>query len=168
MFEMVSMVLFLSSVSFVDLKFGKIPNWMTIPAILFGLSYHVLSGGREGLFYSVQGLILGMGLLLVPFMMGGMGGGDVKLLGAIGSYVGPMMTLRIFMVSAVLGLIVSLIVIIAVSEYRDAYSSMIIRLLKRGRSRPDTEKKDRGFPRIYLPYGVVLATGALFSFYLFP
>jgi prepilin peptidase CpaA len=163
-----ALCLFLLPSTFFDLKHRRIPNWLTLPAILTGLALHVLLSGRDGFFFSATGLAIGIGLLILPFAMGGMGAGDVKLLGAIGSFVGPVMTLRIFLVSAVLGLAASLVLILAVSRHRKAWLSRI-------RGRPAGRKGEAGparddptIPRVYLPYGAVLAAGTLLSFILFP
>jgi len=164
----VSMLILLTLASFTDLRSGKIPNWLTLPAILGGLVYHVLTGGRDGFFFAGTGLILGVGLLLMPFVMGGMGGGDVKLLGAVGSISGAMTTFRIFLISAIVGLAVSIIVMIAVGDYRRALFARIARMVKRGKSSQDSLATGVTFPRISLPYGVVIASGALFSYYFFP
>ena len=57
--------------------------------------------GWTGLEASVLGFALAVGVLLVPFALGGIGGGDVKMMGAIGALVGPDLLLR----SLVIGLI---------------------------------------------------------------
>jgi prepilin peptidase CpaA len=166
MLARVSLVTILVAASFMDLRSGKIPNWLTLPAILLGVALSLLTGGRDGLFNSVTGLAVGSGLLLLPFVLGGMGGGDVKLLGAIGAFEGPVMTIRIFFLSAVIGLAVSLLVIFTVKRYRVAYLSRLVRLI--GRESPGTGEDSNGpYPRVYLPYGVVLASGTLFSYYIF-
>jgi prepilin peptidase CpaA len=162
------LAIFLLPSMYFDLKSRKIPNWLTLPAILTGLTYNVLLDGREGFIFSTVGLVFGIGLLILPYLMGGMGAGDVKLMGAIGSIVGPVMTVRIFLVSAVLGLAFSLIVIIADARYRDAIRARVSRLLQRKNTGTDPAEGNWAFPRITLPYGVVLAVGALFSSYLFP
>jgi prepilin peptidase CpaA len=71
-----------------DLRFAKIPNWITFPTMAAGILYHTVVGGQDGLFYSLGGLALGVCLLLFPYMVGKMGAGDVKLMGATGSIIG--------------------------------------------------------------------------------
>jgi prepilin peptidase CpaA len=71
-----------------DLRFAKIPNLITFPMMATGILYHTLVGGLDGFLYSLGGLALGVCLLLLPYMMGKMGAGDVKLMGATGSIIG--------------------------------------------------------------------------------
>jgi prepilin peptidase CpaA len=55
----------------------------------FGLMVGVLSGGWLGLRSSMLGWLLGAAILLLPYLLGGIGAGDVKLLAAIGALKGP-------------------------------------------------------------------------------
>jgi prepilin peptidase CpaA len=73
-----------------DLRRQKIPNLVTFPTMVLALIYHGISSGLSGFFFSAGGLALGMGFFMIPYMMGGMGAGDVKLMGATGAIFGPM------------------------------------------------------------------------------
>jgi prepilin peptidase CpaA len=74
-----------------DLRDGKIYNWLTYPAIATGLIGHALFGGvwgtgsDVGLLDAVAGLALGLLPLAVVSLWGGLGGGDARLMGAIGA-----------------------------------------------------------------------------------
>ncbi len=74
-----------------DLRSGKVPNWLTYPAILLGLAGHALFGGlagwegRMGLAGAAAGFAVGFLPLLVFWLAGGIGAGDAKLMGAIGA-----------------------------------------------------------------------------------
>src|SRR2546425_5723894 len=72
-----------------DLRTRRIPNAITGPAILAGAAFNVLYGGRAGLAASVAGLGIAIGVLLAQFAAGGIGGGDVKMMGAVGALLGP-------------------------------------------------------------------------------
>ncbi|MBL0715190.1 MAG: prepilin peptidase [Desulfosarcina sp.] len=61
--------------------------------------------------FALTGLFTGSGLLLVFFLMGGMGGGDVKLMAALGAWLGPVATLNLFVLTAAAGAILALILI---------------------------------------------------------
>lgn len=72
-----------------DLRRRKIPNLVTFPAMVAAIVLHCLSTGVHGFFFGTGGLALGMGLFLIPYAMGGMGAGDVKLMGVAGAVFGP-------------------------------------------------------------------------------
>jgi prepilin peptidase CpaA len=98
----------LSVASVTDIRRGRIYNWTTYPAIAIGLIGHSLLGGvagdeHMGLLGSLAGLAVGAGLLLLAWLAGGIGGGDVKLMGAVGALTGW----RFCMTALFYGLIVS-------------------------------------------------------------
>jgi prepilin peptidase CpaA len=72
-----------------DLKHQKIPNAVTFPTMALAIGYHSLSSGLGGLSFSAAGLALAIALFIVPYLLGGMGAGDVKLMGAAGAILGP-------------------------------------------------------------------------------
>jgi prepilin peptidase CpaA len=75
----------------VDVRRGKIPNAITYPAVAVALIGHMLlgawsgEGARLGLVQSLIGLAVGFGPLLVAWRLGGIGGGDAKLMAAVGA-----------------------------------------------------------------------------------
>jgi len=76
-----------------DLARGKVFNWLTYPAIVVGLALGALQGAAagetwDGLTDRVLGFGFGFGVLFVAYLIGGMGGGDVKLMGAVGALLG--------------------------------------------------------------------------------
>jgi prepilin peptidase CpaA len=72
-----------------DVRRQKIPNLVTFPGMVVAIVLHCLSTGLNGFLFSTGGLAVGMGLFLIPYMMGGMGAGDIKLMGAAGAVFGP-------------------------------------------------------------------------------
>ncbi len=78
----------------------KVYNVLTFPALLTGLVASTCLGGWDGLRTALLGAALGLGLLIVFFAMGGVGAGDVKLLAALGAWLGPNMIYQVFIASA--------------------------------------------------------------------
>jgi len=68
-----------------DLRTRRLPNWLTVPAFAAGLLAHTVVNGFAGLGFALLGFATGFGLLLVLWLIGGGGGGDVKLMGALGA-----------------------------------------------------------------------------------
>jgi len=87
-------VLFIAIIT--DLSYRKIPNALTFPAMFCGVGVHIYSGGWGGLGFSTLGIVTGIGLLFVFYLFGMMGAGDVKLMGAVGSFLGPAGVFRPF------------------------------------------------------------------------
>lgn len=73
---------------YIDIRFNIIPNWLTVSGIVLGLFYNLIAEGMEGLFYSISGLIVGLVLLLILYLFGAIGAGDVKLFAAYGAIAG--------------------------------------------------------------------------------
>src|SRR3990172_7393375 len=78
----------------------RVYNVLTIPLMISGLIYHGAVAGWEGLFSSALGFLFGFGVLFLPYLMGLMGAGDVKLLAGVGTWLGLQMTAVVFVVSA--------------------------------------------------------------------
>jgi prepilin peptidase CpaA len=72
-----------------DLRARRIPNWLTFGSTAVALGVHVMLDGWAGAQYAGAGWIVGTLLFLPMFLLGGMGGGDVKLLAAFGAWLGP-------------------------------------------------------------------------------
>jgi prepilin peptidase CpaA len=88
---------------YTDIKFKKIYNKYLVPAVVLALAINLYFGGFEGALESIKGLLLGMGLLFIPFALGGMGAGDVKLMGVVGALKGPEFVWVAFLASAMAG-----------------------------------------------------------------
>lgn len=85
-----------------DLRNRRIPNRLTVPALLLGLAVNGVLGGWRGLLLSFEGVVVGLGVLLPVVLLRGLGAGDWKLMGALGAMVGPYLAFAILMVAVVM------------------------------------------------------------------
>lgn len=105
------LVLVLAAATVIDLRERRIPNRLTYPAMILALAWHAALSGPQGLWASACGLGVGLGLMLVPFLMGVMGAGDVKLMAAVGAFLGPAGALTAFVFTSLAGGVYALAVL---------------------------------------------------------
>jgi len=147
----------------IDLRCQKIPNIITFPAMIAAVSFHTVMNGLDGFFFSTGGLLTGIGVFILPFLLGGMGAGDAKLMGAAGAVLGPKGAFIAFLFTAIAGGIYALLLILIHHNafhgfFKSLWSSVINFILTRKFiSSPNIQKKNR--PR--LCYGVAIAVGTL-------
>ena len=151
--------------SWIDYSERRVPNWLNAALIVMGFAVQGSFHGWSGLTIGFWGLLAGFGLLIGPWMMHGMGAGDVKLMAAIGVWIGPMLTLYSFARGAVIGGVVGVIMIVSTGRLYQAYANMSIILAKcTNRQTMFTEfgsAKSFGNTSQLLPYGVPLTAGTL-------
>ena len=97
------LLLGLTAASYTDWRKRTIPNVIPLPLMLTGIVWQASAHGMDGFISSCVGLLTGILLLWLPFALGGMGGGDVKLLGAVGSFTGVAGVAQVFLISAIIG-----------------------------------------------------------------
>jgi len=177
MHDYILVILLLLSLYF-DLARKKIPNFLTFPLIAYGLLYHAFAGGLEGFRFSLYGLLLGAGLLFLPFVLGGMGGGDVKLLGAVGAVKGAQFVFQAALVAAFCGGVLAVAYLLAnrrlfrsLKKIVGMAASPMFSFLYINFGHPFFKKmalyfspksKEQSEEAIYLPYGVAIVLGTLF------
>ena len=72
-----------------DWRCRRIPNWLTIPGLLVGIGMNAVASGWQGAKASLLGVLLALALLLPFVLLRSLGGGDWKLVGALGAFLGP-------------------------------------------------------------------------------
>lgn len=88
---------------YTDLRYRRIYNLVTFPALLGALLINYLTLGLDGLWISGQGLLLAAALFILPFLLGGLGAGDVKLLAVVGAVKGGRFVFQAFLLTAIIG-----------------------------------------------------------------
>ena len=94
----------------IDLRIHRVPNVLTGSIALVGLGLAAVGLGRVGMWLALTGCLVGLVLMLPGYLIGAMGGGDVKLLAAVGTLLGPGATLRAFVASAIAGGLIAIFV----------------------------------------------------------
>ncbi|RLL47030.1 hypothetical protein D8M04_07520 [Oceanobacillus piezotolerans] len=141
-----------------DVKRRMIYNKVIYPAMLFTFIYQFATAGWEGLSHSFIGFLIGFGLLLIPYFMGGMGAGDVKLLALIGAMKGGAFIFHAFLYTAIIGGVIAIAIIL----FRKGMLKSILYYftsLRHGVRLPGGIS--RGSLTATYPYGVAIAAGAV-------
>lgn len=97
----VVVALFTAVAAIWDYRQHRIPNKLTLPVFAMGLIYQAWFHGWAGLGNASGGFLVGFGVLFVLWIVGGGGGGDVKLMGALSVWLGYRMTLMVLIASTV-------------------------------------------------------------------
>ena len=151
--------------SWIDWRYRKVPNWLNLSLVLAGLTVQGIFYGWSGLWMGLLGMLLGFGLLIIPWLMHAMGAGDVKLMAAIGVWLGPALTLRAFCVGAILAGIIAMVMIIIGRRLWQAYANLGLIMTKLNSWK--MAFSDFGSVQMLkstsqlLPYGVPLSIGTL-------
>jgi leader peptidase (prepilin peptidase)/N-methyltransferase len=111
-------------VFFIDLDFQIIPDVITLPGIALGIAVSLAPGGL-GLIKSVTGVIVGGGSLYVIALLGdwlfkkdSMGGGDIKLAGMLGAFLGWQKIVFVFIAAAFIGMVISIGIMAFSAKFR--------------------------------------------------
>ena len=94
-----------------DLAHRRIPNWLTFSGLLLGLLWHIVTGGGPGLVFALEGLGVA-GLTALLWMAKALGAGDVKLLGVVGVWMGPVFLLWTLLGTIFAGALLALAVVV--------------------------------------------------------
>jgi prepilin peptidase CpaA len=111
-----------------DVRTGRIPNVLTFGAAAAGLVWSVAIGGFDGLGTSLLGSLVGLALFFPLFALGGMGGGDVKLLAAIGAWLGPLGAVYTALWGSLAGGVLALAVGVSQGYLREALRNVLAML----------------------------------------
>lgn len=148
-----------------DVHSRRIPNWIVFSGMVIALLYHLYLGGCSGFFFSLKGLLFGIGLLVLPFVLGGMGAGDVKLLGMVGAWKGSVFVFYSFLAMALWGGIIAVIILLVKQRFKETLWRMGMGLLMvRLAGASMTDYVSQSNMSVYFPYGLAIGLGVLTSY----
>ena len=107
-----------------DLRTRRIPNLLTFSAAGLALLFHFITGGVSAVGWSVAGYVLGAVLFFPLFALRGMGAGDVKLLAAVGGWIGPGQVAIAALLTSLVGGIMAVGVALATGYLMTALSNL--------------------------------------------
>ena len=148
-----------------DVRGRRIPNPLSVAGAGVGVGLNLHYFGAEGLALSFMGLALAVGVLIAPFAVGGIGGGDVKMMGALGAMLGPRLVLFGLIVGLALGGVIAALHAARRGMLRRTVVGMFDRI--RGAVTVGTVEPLRMSPGdgsgLTLPYSLPLGLGALLA-----
>lgn len=167
-FILIPVISVVSLISFItDLWKGRIYNWVTFPFIILGLVYSTLAGGPMGFLLGLFGILTAFLLFGWMFILGIMGGGDVKLLMVFGAWCGWKFTFEVALLSIFVGGIMAAGILIFKGNlglfgkriYRFLVSILVREL------EPEWPKIDHANK---MPFGVAIAVAAVITAFFHP
>jgi prepilin peptidase CpaA len=108
----VAMVVFTAVAAGWDLREKRIPNKLTLPMFFAGWVYQIAFHGWAGVLDGLAGFAIGFGVLFVLWFIGGGGGGDVKLMGALAVWMGYKLTLLVLVASTFAVIVITMGVVV--------------------------------------------------------
>jgi len=154
---------------YTDIKYRKIHNSVLLPAVLLGFLINGYEQGwQQGFWFTGKGLLVGVGVFLIPFFFGGLGAGDVKLLGAIGAIKGTQFVLHSALLTAVTGGLIACFILLKQKRFLAAlknigtsfYTLILMKNVKSLKTLDQAEYHEA------LPYGVAITIGTLLALLL--
>jgi prepilin peptidase CpaA len=140
--------------AFWDLRYRKVPNWLNASLVFAGLGYHAYHGlPWSGIF----GLLAGLAWFLVPYALGGMGAGDVKLLAALGCCAGWPAAVGLILWTSISGGILVVLMAVKSEDWRSAWLALAKGKGEAMRTLRETLGNRR---REKVPYAAAMAAGA--------
>ena len=146
-----------------DLRSARIPNRLTYSALLAGLGLRAVVLGVPAVASGAAGMLVAGGLFLFLFLVGAMGGGDMKLMTAVAAWVGSPHVLTLIFAAALAGGVLALghtIFRNMLGEtFRNTIRLVFFRLMSGMQPHPELNVQSPVSQRI--PFGVAIAIGAL-------
>jgi len=163
---MVVLILLLTAAVF-DVLYRRIPNWLTVSGVVLGLAMNTVIGAPEaGVVFALIGLLVVFGIYAGLYALRAMGAGDVKLMAAVGALVGWERWFGIFFVTALIGGLMALILVLARGRLKKTLFnvSFILSEMKSGRPAylANEELDVNNKKSLGLPHDAVIAVSTVF------
>ncbi|PHS11681.1 MAG: hypothetical protein COA78_09205 [Blastopirellula sp.] len=154
-----------------DLRFLKVYNWLTLPLLALGLGYHTITSGWPGFTGALLNAVVIFAILFIPYMLGAMGAGDLKLVAALAAWLGTSTVFTIVSISLFATGFYSLAMLAQQQRLADAWfnfqmSIFRIRMLAQHMGNDEGErvhemaKTSEGRARL-VPFSVMIAFGTI-------
>lgn len=147
-----------------DVRSARIPNWLTYGGLVAALVLRSALLGMSGLKSGAVGGLVAGGFFFVLFLLGGMGGGDVKLMAAVGAWVGSTQVVTMLIAAAFAGGLLALAYMIFGHLVRQTLRNVLelarFRLTSGLRPHPFLNVREPGSMRV--PFGAAIAMGTLY------
>jgi len=151
-------LVFMTAAAVSDLRYRRISNRLNASALLVALVLQLGVHGLHGALSGVQGFLVGLAVLFVPFAAGMIGGGDVKFVAAMGMFFGWRLMLAGLVAGVLLGGIVGAVSLARHGRFRRAMRGLMADLVCLSSGvKPTTLKSTETVETV--PYGVLLAMG---------
>ena len=155
----------LSIAVFTDWREHKIYNKLLVPAFFTALLLHTFQGGISGLTSSLIGAAIGFSLLLLPYFLGGIGAGDVKLLAVIGAFGGASFVFTSFLYGAIIGGLISILMLARRKALGITLKHFLLFIPVLKKPQNFSESMNEASQEKF-PYGIAIALGTLIALFL--
>jgi prepilin peptidase CpaA len=147
-----------------DVRSRRISNWLTYSGLLSALCVRLAIAGWSGFRSGLAGAMVGGGIFFVLFLVGGMGGGDVKLMAAVGAWAGSAYALPLLMVTAISGGVLGIGYMLFRRQVLATLSNTmeLMRHHLTSGLRPHPVLNIQEPCALRVPYGLAIALGALY------
>ena len=162
----VLMVGLLAAAVYTDLRFGRIPNIITLGGAAAGLVLNLLFGGLGGGLTALEGWPLGAALFFAFFAIGVMGAGDVKLLAAVGALMGPSFVFNAFVFTGLAGGVIAVAVMVRRRMVRYTAASVTTQVQTLVYTGWLPRPKDPKSSPLRFPYGLAIAAGSVAALFV--
>jgi prepilin peptidase CpaA len=150
-----------------DICWRRIPNWLSLPALVAGVIASAAVDGVSGLERSLGGVVLAVLILGILCWLRSMGMGDLKLFAAVGAWIGPEALLFALVITGMAGGIFAVIYALWKGRLSATLDGAALLLTPAGLQGPRNGKTYKVTDReaLTIPYAPAIAIGVVFSFF---